>query len=437
MPLKATKHKHHILLGLIIFTGLLTALISSQDVSAKRIDVPLDLNVESNTAQSNENLQNTKDNWPELNDDWKEFTVKRGETLSQLFSRAGLRTNDLYSLINSPDLETNLARLKPGQQLYFLLNTENKLSAVRLDHSKTRLSMFERLENGQFAENIKTRETTKELRFSEGQIKGSFFNAGKEAEMSLQTVMSLAAIFGWDIDFSLDMRPGDQFKVLYYQEYIEGEYYRDGDILAAEFTNQGTTYRAIRYTDQNGNTDYYSEDGRSMRKQFLRSPLDFTRISSHFTTRRYHPVLHKFRSHKGTDYAAKRGTPIKATGSGKVIRVSTSRGYGKHVVLQHGQRYTTLYAHMNAFGRGIRKGNKVRQGQIIGYVGSTGLATGPHLHYEFRVNGIHKNPVTVKLPDAAPIAKKERERFDQYASNLLSSFEGYSQTQVAKLDTSR
>ncbi|MBB1488062.1 OapA family protein [Oceanospirillum sediminis] len=436
MPLKVSKMKHHLALGTIISIGLITALISSQDVSAKRIDVPLDLQVKTTPQKKDAEPSADSSDWPELDEQWQTYTVKRGETLSQLFSRADLRTNDLYSLINSPELDTDLARLKPGQQLHFQLDDEQKLQMVRLDHSKTRLSMFERQDSGSFSENILTRDTTKELTYSEGQIKDSFFNAGKDAELSHQTVMSLASVFGWDIDFSLDMRPGDTFKVLYYQEHLDGQYYRDGDILAAEFTNQGRTYRAIRYTDQNGNTDYYSEDGRSMKKQFLRSPMDFTRISSHFTTRRYHPVLHKFRSHKGTDYAAKRGTPIKATGTGKVIRASTSRGYGKHVILQHGQRYTTLYAHMNAFGKGIRKGTKVRQGQVIGYVGSTGLATGPHLHYEFRVNGIHKNPVTVKLPDADPIAKKERERFDQYASNLLSSFESYSQTQVAKLDTS-
>lgn len=425
---RVSKVKHHLILAILIGLGLIIALVSSQDVSAKRINVPLDLSLESS---SHSPLPESDTDWPQLSSSWHSYKVKRGETLSALFSRANLSNNDLYSLIHSPDLTTNLARLMPGQQLHFLLDDNGKLKTTRLDHSMTKMSLFERQENGKFVENILQREPEKELRYSEGVIKDAFFNAGKDANLSQQTIMNLANIFGWDIDFTLDMRPGDSFKVLYYEELLDGSYYRDGDILAAEFTNQGTTYRAVRYTDKEGNTDYYSEDGRSMRKQFLRSPMDFARISSHFTTRRYHPVLHKFRSHKGTDYAARRGTPIKATGSGKVVSAKVSRSYGKYVVLQHGSRYTTLYAHMNGFAKGIRSGAKVRQGQIIGYVGSTGLASGPHLHYEFRVNGIHKNPVTVKLPAAEPIASKERERFEQYASNLLSNFGTQGSVQIA------
>ncbi len=425
---RVSKVKHHLILATLIGLGLIIALVSSQDVSAKRINVPLDLSLESS---SHSPLPESDTDWPQLSSSWHSYKVKRGETLSALFSRANLSNNDLYSLIHSPDLTTNLARLMPGQQLHFLLDDNGKLKTTRFDHSMTKMSLFERQENGKFVENILQREPEKELRYSEGVIKDAFFNAGKDANLSQQTIMNLANIFGWDIDFTLDMRPGDSFKVLYYEELLDGSYYRDGDILAAEFTNQGTTYRAVRYTDKEGKTSYYSEDGRSMRKQFLRSPVDFARISSHFTTRRYHPVLHKFRSHKGTDYAARRGTPIKATGSGKVITAKVSRSYGKYVVLQHGSRYTTLYAHMNGFAKGIRSGTKVRQGQIIGYVGSTGYATGPHLHYEFRVNGIHKNPVTVKLPAAEPIASKERERFEQYASNLLSNFGTQGNVQIA------
>lgn len=425
---RVSKVKHHLILATLIGLGLIIALVSSQDVSAKRINVPLDLSLESS---SHSPLPESDTDWPQLSNSWHSYKVKRGETLSALFSRANLSNNDLYSLIHSPDLTTNLARLMPGQQLHFLLDDNGKLKTTRFDHSMTKMSLFERQENGKFVENILQREPEKELRYSEGVIKDAFFNAGKDANLSQQTIMNLANIFGWDIDFTLDMRPGDSFKVLYYEELLDGSYYRDGDILAAEFTNQGTTYRAVRYTDKEGKTSYYSEDGRSMRKQFLRSPVDFARISSHFTTRRYHPVLHKFRSHKGTDYAARRGTPIKATGSGKVITAKLSRSYGKYVVLQHGSRYTTLYAHMNGFAKGIRSGTKVRQGQIIGYVGSTGYATGPHLHYEFRVNGIHKNPVTVKLPAAEPIASKERERFEQYASNLLSNFGTQGNVQIA------
>ncbi|MFG1487724.1 peptidoglycan DD-metalloendopeptidase family protein [Oceanospirillum sp. HFRX-1_2] len=387
-------------------------------MSAKRIDIPLDLSIEER-AQT----------WPRLTDDWKSYTVQKGETLSELFSRANVPASELYKILHSKEVKTDLSLLMPGQNIHFMHDQNKNLISVRLDTSPLSLSLFKRNDQGDFIEEKLSREPEKVLRYSEGEIKGAFFTAGENAAMSQQTIMALANIFGWDIDFSLDIRPGDSFKVLYYQEYLDG----DGDILAAEFTTQGQTHKAVRYTDQSGKSDYYSPDGRSMRKQFLRSPVDFTRISSHFTKRRFHPVLNRFRSHRGTDYAARTGTPIRATGDGKIIKSRFSRSYGNHVVLKHGSRYTTLYAHMSKYGRGIKEGRSVKQGQIIGYVGSTGLASGPHLHYEFRVNGIHKNPVTIKFPDVEPIAKKERERFDQYASNLLSNLENYPNRQLAQL----
>ena len=419
--------KHHIVLAVIILTAVIIALVSSQDVSAKRIDIPLDLSIEER-AQT----------WPRLTDDWASYTVQKGETLSELFDRAGIPAAELYKILHSKAVTTDLSLLMPGQSIHFKRDDSGNLLSVRLDTSPLSLSLFQRNDQGSFVEEKLKREPEKVLRYSEGTIKGAFFTAGENAAMSQQTIMSLANVFGWDIDFSLDIRPGDTFKVLYYQEYLDGVRFRDGDILAAEFTTQGQTHRAVRYTDQEGRTDYYSPDGRSMRKQFLRSPVDFTRISSHFKPRRFHPVLNRFRSHRGTDYAARTGTPIRATGDGKIIRSRYSRSYGNHVILKHGNRYTTLYAHMSKYGRGIKEGRTVKQGQIIGYVGATGMVTGPHLHYEFRVNGIHKNPVTIKFPDVEPIAKKERERFSQYASNLLSNLESYpdhrGKTQLASLD---
>lgn len=419
---RAQQLKHHIILGLIILLAVVIALISSQDVSAKRINIPLDLTIEEKTQS-----------WPRLTDDWASYTVQKGETLSELFDRADIPAAQLYRILHSKQVETDLSLLMPGQSIHFKYDNDKNLKSVRLDTSPLSLSLFNRNDQGNYIEEKLTREPEKVLRYSEGEIKGAFFTAGENAAMSQQTIMALANIFGWDIDFSLDIRPGDTFKVLYYQEYLDGIRFRDGNILAAEFTTQGQTHKAVRYTDQSGKTDYYSPDGRSMRKQFLRSPVDFTRISSHFTKRRFHPVLNRFRSHRGTDYAARTGTPIRATGDGKIIKSRYSRSYGNHVVLKHGSRYTTLYAHMSKYGRGIKEGRTVKQGQIIGYVGSTGLASGPHLHYEFRVNGIHKNPVTIKFPDVEPIAKKERERFDQYANNLLSNLDTYPNRQLAQL----
>jgi len=272
--------------------------------------------------------------------------------------------------------------------------------------------MVER-ENGEllaktYSHLIETREA-----HASGKIKSSLFLAAQDAGISQNVIMELANIFGWDIDFALDIRKGDSFTVLYEELYRNGEKISDGKILAAEFINDGKAYRAVRYTNpQTNRSEYFTPDGKSMRKAFLRSPVDFTRISSRFTVNRYHPILHKFRSHKGVDYAAKRGTPVHAAGDGKVIFKGKKGGYGKVMIVQHGSKYTTLYAHLKTYNRKLRVGSKVKQGQTIAYVGSSGLATGPHLHYEFRVNGTHRNPLTVRLPVSSPVPKRYMADFE-------------------------
>ncbi len=247
--------------------------------------------------------------------------------------------------------------------------------------------------------------------------------------------MELAAIFGWDVDFALDIRAGDSFTVVYEELYLNGEKLRDGDILAAEFNNRGKRYRAIRYQDPRGRTEYYSPDGKNMRKAFLRTPVAFTRISSRFSLGRKHPILHHIRAHKGVDYAAPRGTPIKATGDGKIVFRGRKGGYGNTIIIQHGGRYSTLYAHMSRFARSLRTGRRVRQGQVIGYVGSTGLATGPHLHYEFRINGAHHNPLTVRLPDASPLPRKYRRNFKASTAPYLAQLDLLKRNMLAMKNT--
>ena len=243
--------------------------------------------------------------------------------------------------------------------------------------------------------------------------------------------MELAGIFGWDIDFVLDIRQGDQFTVLYEELYLDGENIGNGDILAAEFVNQGKKYQAIRYTDKGGKTDYYSLDGKSMRKAFLRSPVEFSRISSGFSLGRKHPILNKIRAHKGVDYAASRGTPIKATSNGKIVHQGNKGGYGKTIIIQHGTKYSTLYAHMSNYRKCLKQGSRVKQGQIIGYIGSSGLATGPHLHYEFRVNGVHRDPLRVKLPGAEPLDKQYIDDFMTKAESLVAQLDLVRGVQVA------
>lgn len=232
--------------------------------------------------------------------------------------------------------------------------------------------------------------------------------------------MDLANVFGYDIDFALDLREGDEFELVYEEKFVADKVVGSGNILAARFTNRGKTYSAVRYVNKQGLPSYYRADGTSMRKAFIRTPVDFARISSRFSTGRRHPVLNKIRAHKGVDYAAPRGTPIKATGDGRVTLAGRHGGYGNTVIIQHGNRYKTLYAHMHNFAKGIRNGSQVKQGQVIGYVGTTGLSTGPHLHYEFQVNGVHVDPLSQKLPMADPIAASEKQRFLQQSKPLMA-----------------
>ena len=248
--------------------------------------------------------------------------------------------------------------------------------------------------------------------------------------------MELAGIFGWDIDFALEIRAGDQFRVLYEEHYLDGEKLRDGPILAAEFTNRGQTHTAVRYADKDGEVGYYDVDGASKRRAFIRTPIKFARISSRYNPRRWHPVLKRWRSHKGVDYAAPKGTPVKATGDGRVVFRGGKSGYGKTVIIEHAGKYTTLYAHLNGYSKRSAKGKRVKQGQVIGYVGKTGLATGPHLHYEFRVNGKHRDPLRVKLPKSLSLAKSELSAFRKQTAPLLTQLAAVpSATMVASADS--
>jgi murein DD-endopeptidase MepM/ murein hydrolase activator NlpD len=255
--------------------------------------------------------------------------------------------------------------------------------------------------------------------------------SAQDAGLSDNLTMEIANIFGWDIDFALDIRKGDAFTVLYEELYLDGEKIDDGNILAAEFVNNGRTYQAVRYTDAGGHTDYYSLDGKSMRKQFLRTPVSIARISSRFNLKRKHPILNKIRAHKGVDYAAARGTPIKATANGRIVHRGKKGGYGNTIIIQHGSKYSTLYAHLSKYRGGLKKGSRVKQGQEIGYVGSSGLATGPHLHYELRVNGVHRDPLRVKLPGAEPLDRKYLDDFMTQANTLLARLDLVRNVQVA------
>jgi murein DD-endopeptidase MepM/ murein hydrolase activator NlpD len=366
---------------------------------------------------------------------WRTATVKSGDSLALIFARQGLSPQQLDRMMRADKATAAFKRLMPGQQFKFHIDNGELQSLVYKIDSLNTLKVT-RNNQDEFVVASDTREMETRVTNTSAVIDSSLFLAGQAAGMSDNLIMELAGIFGWDVDFALDIRGGDHFTLVYEELYLDGKKQRDGNILAAEFVNRGKSYRALRYVDSSGRADYYSPDGHSMRKAFLRTPVDFTRISSRFGAR-FHPMLKKKKNHHGVDYAAPRGTPIKAAGDGKLAFVGRKGGYGKTVIIQHGGKYSTLYAHMSRIKPGSHRGKHVRQGEVIGYVGSTGRSTGPHLHYEFRVNGVHRNPLTVRLPDAAPISAKYKSDFLNKSRGLVALLDVLQRTTVALNDQNR
>jgi murein DD-endopeptidase MepM/ murein hydrolase activator NlpD len=361
---------------------------------------------------------------------WQAIKVKKGDNLSIIFDRLGLGPTVLYQVMSLGDQTQLLKELMPGHTLDFLIE-EGKLQALRFEPNLTTTLEVVKQDKG-FSSNIIVTELELRTNESRGSIDSSLFIAGQRAGLSDNLIMQLVSIFGWDIDFALDIRSGDQFNVIYAEQYKDNIKVGEGPILAAEFINRNQSYRTVRYTSPDGDTNYFNQDGVSMRKAFLRTPLKFNRISSRFNLRRKHPILNRIRAHKGVDYSSPTGTPIKATGDGRVILAGTKGGYGRTVILKHGGTRSTLYAHMSSFARNVRKGKRVKQGQIIGYVGKTGLATGPHLHYEFRVNGVHRNPLTVKLPKASGVPAKYMADFKRKTATILAQLDSDTATKLAQ-----
>ncbi|BCY00874.1 peptidase M23 [Stutzerimonas stutzeri] len=360
----------------------------------------------------------------------KSVVVANGDTLSTVFTKVGLSPAVMHAVLaSSPDAK-QLSRLKIGQTLEFQLTEQGELASLRSKLNSLETLALEQTPKGYVfkKEQVKPEVSTV---YARGEIDSSLFLAAKRAGLSHNLTMDLANVFGYDIDFALDIRKGDSFEVIYEEKTVEGQRVGTGNILAARFTNRGKTYSAVRYTSKDGTTSYYNADGTSMRKAFIRTPVDFARISSRFSNGRKHPILNKIRAHKGVDYAAPHGTPIKSAGDGKVLLAGRKGGYGNTVIIQHGQRYRTLYAHMQGFAKGVRNGSTVKQGQIIGYIGTTGLSTGPHLHYEFQVDGVHVDPLGLKLPMADPIAKSEMPRFMQQSQPLMARMDEERATMLA------
>jgi len=356
------------------------------------------------------------------------LTIRSGDTLDQLFRKHQLDVGHLATIARLDQARQQFRKIKPGD-VFEITHDDGQVISMYSELDLTSALRVERREAG-FTAKVVERPIEKRKRHAYGVIESSLYESAAAASLSDKVIMNIAGIFAWDIDFVLDIRSGDNYYVQYEEIWQDDEFVTDGEIVVVEFNNNGRSSQAIRFIDDSGRSDYFTPDGHSVRKAFLRSPVDF-RVSSSFNPNRRHPVLKTVRPHRGVDYAAPRGTPIKAAGDGKIIFRGVKSGYGNAVILQHGGNITTLYAHMSSFAAKARLGKRVRQGQTIGFVGKTGLVTGVHLHYEYRLNGVHRNPRTVKLPQADPIASKYRQRFLASAGPLLEELEQFKNTQLA------
>jgi murein DD-endopeptidase MepM/ murein hydrolase activator NlpD len=350
-----------------------------------------------------------------------EVIVSHNDTLDRIFRRLKLDLADLASLRDLPGLKSGLDRLRPGEALH-LIHRDGEVFGFERQLSPSETLRVIRDEEG-FTSKVLENPLETHERIVHGVIDSSLFEAVAKAGAHDQTALALADIFGWDIDFVLDIQPGDTFTATYDELSQDGTYIKDGPITAAVFVNRGKVYRAVRYVDPNGAAHYYTPEGLSMYRAFLRTPVEFTRISSRFNPNRRHPLLSTIRAHKGVDYAAPTGTPVRAAGDGRVQFSGKKGGYGNVLEIAHARGVVTVYGHLSRFAQGMRTGSKVTQGEVVAYVGMTGLATGPHLHYEYRVNGVHKNPQTVELPGAAPIEPAWRQDFDEKTALALAALE--------------
>lgn len=362
----------------------------------------------------------------DLSLNWSVLQVQKGDALSALFKKANVSQQVMLDVLALGNSVKTLTRLFPGEQLEFGLNAQGELQELRyaLNHLTT-LRVSRNSEGGFIAEELK-KEVELRSQFANAEIRSNFWSAGIEAGLTEAQIMSLAGIFGWDIDFGLDIRAGDNFSVIYETQYVDGEFISNGNIVAAQFSNQGHLYQAVRHTDGN----YYKPDGASMRQAFLRAPVSFQYVSSNFNPKRLHPVLKTVRPHNGVDYVAPVGTPIMAAGDGRVIASAYNNLNGNYVFVQHANNIVTKYLHLSK--RLVAKGEKVRQGEAIGRLGSTGRVTGAHLHYEFLVSGVHRNPRTVKLPQATPLQGQEKNAFTAQAQQILAQLQSSERVLLAK-----
>ena len=363
------------------------------------------------------------------------LTVRRGDTLGRLFAKEHLSVGDMHAILAVGGDTAGLKRIHPDQVIAVSHDDSGRILSLSMKLDDAHKLEVAKAANG-YQASVVDIPTEITVAYAHGVIENSLFDAATRAGLSDPVIMQLIHLFGWDIDFSHDIRSGDSFTVLYQKIHRQDEPVTDGPILAAEFVTPSKIYRIARFTDPSGDTDYYTPDGRSVRKALLRAPVSYTRISSGFSLHRMNPVLHFVRPHYGVDYAAPTGTPIMAAGDGYIVFRGPKAGFGRCIIIRHGGGYSTLYAHMSRFRSGLHIGSRVKQEQVIGYVGESGEATGPHLHYQIMVDGVPRNPRTVNLPSAEPLLAKYRPEFDRELTTLLAEMSNGGVTRVASTNSS-
>lgn len=344
---------------------------------------------------------------------WSGYEIRSGDSLARIFDKMNLSPQELYRVTQDQQASQYLRNIHPGDTLRFARDENDQLIQIAYQLNPTDTLIISKTDAGYVSE-IEAKAVELRTETAHARINSSFWNAGIDAGLTEGQIMSIADIFGWDIDFALDIREGDEFSVMFEKKYADGDLVGYGRVLAAEFVNRGEHYQAFLHD----NGEFYNAEGRAMRKSFLRSPVKFTYISSNFNPRRLHPVTGQVRPHNGIDYAAKTGTPVMSSGAGRVIASAYNNLNGHYVFIQHGERYVTKYLHLSK--RLVKKGQKVKQGELIGRVGATGRVTGPHLHYEFLVDGVHRNPRTIKFPQAESLTAGELPMFREAAQQRLA-----------------
>lgn len=399
------------LLSVVSFSVLLALVPANKDAEQTQQPVSLSIPPPLATVASGDAMVSVPPQT--LLKSWKEVKIRRGDSLSNIFNRMGLSPADLHQVMGLGNEVSVLANIIPEQSIMLDITEAGKLNGLRYDQTPFESLLVSR-DGSRFRAERRIYKPDVVTTFRSASITRehpSLYESGEAVGLSANILMKLSYIFQWDISFALDLRQGDEYGLLYEENYLDGKKVNDGKILAATFSNLGKTHVAVLYTSGEGYQSYYTPDGQSMRKAFIRDPIHFSRVSSNFNPRRLHPIYKKVMPHRGIDYVAKLGTPVMAAGDGKVTIARQNAASGKYVVIQHGEQYTTKYLHLSRYARNIRPGKRVTQGQTIGYVGATGRATAAHLHYEFLLNGVHRNPRTVKLPKVRPIQNAFKERF--------------------------